>query len=631
VRHHAAWTLFALSLLVPLGWFCGGLLGSPKAPDTLLWKGEDRAAAERTSFVVGQLSEDQTLQFTVALAASGHPGAVLFDSAASAKFSRAFLEAGQIERLIVVGSFFDGSKRDLERRYQVPVAEEFDSSWTLQKALLPEARRVVLAPAKQRRLVLQAACLAGVLKAPLLLTNDQETEPKELAKLLADGNTQEVYAVGGAARLPDKLGEMRLVTLSNEEEVRAAYLQHQLKNGPIQTLVIANPADIRDGGEKISTLAPWIALQKRAALVLTNASGTDAENAIKAALKNEALARADVLIIAADLKAIPMPTRPNPMEGGKDSEIEMEPMTPPGDKPCSFAVGRIFHEDRNVVALMLARQRLLAQEKAPRALIVSNPGGGLPLLETFSRNTANEFKNAGYDTTAYFGRAANKTDVKRRLPDATVFLWEGHHSTLVNTYGIHQWQEPLKPSLVFLQSCLALTEPKAQPFLERGALGVIGSSTRTFSGSGGAFALAFFDTLLYEDQSLGGSLRQAKNFMLAFAELKKRRFAEESKLSGANVRTAWAFTLWGDPTVQLPKPTPPDSRLAPVQHVVQGDTIVVTLPSEVHDSITSAKYLAVVPANARRLGWLASKTCGTSTNWCRSPSRKCIYPRPGLG
>jgi Peptidase family C25 len=297
-----------------------------------------------------------------------------------------------------------------------------------------------------------------------------------------------------------------------------------------------------------------------------------------------------------------MPTRPNPIEGGKDTEIEMEPMTPAGDKPCSFAVGRIFHEDRNVVALLLARQRLLAKEKAPKALIISNPGGGLPLLETFSRNTANEFKNAGYDTTATFGRAANKADAKRRLPEATVFLWEGHRSTLLSTYAIHQWQEPLKPSLVFLQSCLALAETTAQPFLERGALGVIGSSARTYSGSGGAFSLAFFDTLLYEDQSLGGSLRQAKNFMLAFAELKKRRFGEESKLGGANVRAAWAFTLWGDPTVKLPRPTRPDDALDLVKHVVEGNTIIVTLPSEVHDSIISEKYVAVVPANARLAG-----------------------------
>jgi Peptidase family C25 len=617
VRHYAARTLVALSLLVPLGWYGGGLLGSPQTPEPLLWSGAHRAAAIHTAFLAGQMSENETLQFTAALAASGHPGPVLFDSANSTKFSRAFLAADRIENLITVGSFNGEKTRRAVAQVEiprgaaqsetvpqlgVPVAAEFNTVTSLQESLFPQARRVVVAPGDDRRLVLHAACLAGVLKAPLLLKSNHQNQT-ELILTLAAWEPQEVYAIGDTISLLDNLrGQVPLVTLSDEQAVTTAYLEQQLKNGPIKTIVLANPEDVNNGCEKMSTLAPWIALQKRAALVLTNSKGTDAEDAINAALKKPGLAKADVLIIAADLKAIPMPTRPNPMEGGRDTEIEMEPMTPTADKPCSFAVGRIFHQDRNVVALMLARQRLLAQEKSPKALIVSNPGGGLPLLETFSRNTANEFKNAGFDTTAYFGRSANKADVKRKLPDATVFLWEGHASTLISSYAIHQWQEPLKPSLIFLQSCLALSEPKAQPFLERGALGVIGSSTRTYSGSGGAFALAFFDTLLYDDQPLGGSLRQAKNFMLAFAELKKRRFGEASKLGGANIRSAWAFTLWGDPTVQLPHPEVPDGALAPVHHVVKGNDIIVTLPAEVHDEITSAKYLAVVPANARLAG-----------------------------
>src|SRR5207253_7937991 len=202
----------------------------------------------------------------------------------------------------------------------------------------------------------------------------------------------------------------------------------------------------------------------------------------------------------------------------------------------------------------------------------------------------------------YFGRDANKEDVKRRLPESHIFLWEGHHSTLVSSYGVHQWQEPLQPSLIFLQSCLALAEPKAHPSLQRGAVAVIGSSTRTYSGSGGAFSLAFFDTLLYEDQTLGGSLRQAKNFMLAFAQLKQRRFGNQSKLGGANIRSAWAFTLWGDPTVRMPRPTPPENAVPAVRHVVKGNTIIVQLPDDTHDKIETPKYEATVPANARLAG-----------------------------
>src|SRR5262249_19273944 len=147
-----------------------------------------------------------------------------------------------------------------------------------------------------------------------------------------------------------------------------------------------------------------------------------------------------------------------------------------------------FNEDPAVVAAVLARQRLLAQEQSRprRALVASNSGNSLPLLETFSRNTAHELRNCGYQTETLFGRDVNRTEVRRRLPDLDIFLWEGHHNTLIFDYEFPKWTEPLQPSLMFVQSCLALQDYKVQPLLERGALCVVGSSVRIFSASGGA-------------------------------------------------------------------------------------------------------------------------------------------------
>ena len=59
-------------------------------------------------------------------------------------------------------------------------------------------------------------------------------------------------------------------------------------------------------------------------------------------------------------------------------------------------------------------------------------------------------------------------------------------------------------------------------------MAVVGSSTRIYSATGGAFTLAYFDALLYDGQSLGGALRQAKNFLLVYALLKE-------KLSGSGL------------------------------------------------------------------------------------------------
>src|SRR5262249_6608488 len=178
----------------------------------------------------------------------------------------------------------------------------------------------------------------------------------------------------------------------------------------------------------------------------------------------------------------------NPLKGSRDPYVDLEPLTPLETEPISLATGRLFHAERGIVALLLARQRLMREEagRPRRALVVSNPGGNLPLLEAFSQNTAREFRNVGYQTTPLFGEQANRDEMRRLLPQQDVFLWEGHHNTLIRDFGVTRWTEPLRPSLLFLQSCLALNEAKVQPLLEHGAVAVIGSPTRTYSASGGA-------------------------------------------------------------------------------------------------------------------------------------------------
>jgi hypothetical protein len=558
------------------------------------------ARSERDVFLA-DLSEEELLTFTTAMAASRNPGVVLLGSAPANPYLLAFLEAFKARQVIPIGSSLGDALRS-------------GSTWQSRevsgvlKELFPAAETVVVSPAEPRRLLLQAACLAGSARAPLFVHRGTAADTKALQAVVAAWHAQQIYAVGHTNRLCRALPDVKIVAFKDEQAVFEAYLRRQARRGSIKTLVIANPADIDSGRGSMSTLAPWIALERYAALLLTSDAGTDAAAVVKTALKSEHLTRVNNLILVASLQAIPMEQRPNPVPGGKDVAIEMEPMTPSGREPASFATGRLFHEDRAVVPLMLARQRLLAEQSGPlRALVASNPGGGLPFLETFSRNTAQELHNAGYETTAFFGRQATREALHELLPSQTIFLWEGHHSTLVQDYRVHQWNEPLLPSLVFLQSCLALQEAKAQPFLQRGAVGVIGTSSRTYSGSGGAFSLAFFDALVYDQQTVGGALRSAKNFMLAFAQLKEQRLGAKMQLGGANLRAAWAFSLWGDPTLKLPHGTPPEGALAPVRPRIHGNTISLLLPREKHEKVVSLKYQTEMRPNARLAGLLTKQ------------------------
>jgi hypothetical protein len=329
----------------------------------------------------------------------------------------------------------------------------------------------------------------------------------------------------------------------------------------------------------LAELAPWVAASHHAALVLTNDKGDDASAAVRRAMTDPALELAENLLLLARPGAIAAERRTNPVADGKDPFIEMEPLTPGAGEPFTFATGRLFHADPGIVALILARQRLLPPAGSPRtALVASNPGNSLPMLEAFSRVSTRELTNRGYQTTALLSDTLSARQLRARLPEADVFLWEGHHNTLIKDWGFVAWDEPLRPSLMFLQSCLALTEEKASPLFDRGAVAVIGSSSRIYSATGGAFSLAYLDAVLYDGQSLGGALRQSKNFLLAYSQLKEKRLGPQAKLGAANLRSAWAFTLWGDPSLRLPAPPTPDGASEAAHYRIHGDTITLTAP-----------------------------------------------------
>ncbi len=594
----ALWSWLAFALI--------GVRDLPFPPSRL--NAAELTTGPRSVYLGHGLSDTGLIQFGAALAAADPTAVLLLDSECLSPYTETFLAAYRPARVVPVGDFPDGM-RELQERLKIRA--EPIVSWSggpplaLWRQLFPTAAQVVVCPAEPRGQLLQAACLAGTLRAPLFILEGNRTETGLLRELVAKWKAQEVYLVGTAKKLAPKLADCRCTTLTDVRAVARLRGERLAAAGTIRTAVVANPFDAQNGPSPLSVLAPWLAVQKHAPLLLTAQDGKDAATLVETACKRPSLRHVESLILVADLKAIPMEQRANPIPTDKDEQIEMEPLTPVGRTPFSFAVGRLFHDDRAAVPLLLARQRLWAESnRKPRALIASNPGNGLPLLETFSRNTVSEFRNAGYQTTALFGDDVECAAVRKLMTENDVFLWEGHHGTLIRDFGMPNWDEPMSPSLVFLQSCLALKDYKAHPLLSRGAVGVIGSSTRTYSASGGACSLAFFNALLYDGQSVGSSLRQAKNFLLAYSLLKEKRLGKDATHSGANLRAAWAFTLWGDPTLVLPRAERPDDAMTPVAHTVHADTITVQLPDAKHEKVRSGKYKVTMPANARLAGLL---------------------------
>jgi hypothetical protein len=563
-----------------------------------------RPEEARTVHIAGGLTDEELLVLSAALAGQDESSLLLLDSEGTAAYLKAFLTAYKPTRVVPVGRFSQDAT-GLEKRWGVPVAPILRwgeaATQRLWQSLLPQASQVVVCPVEPRRQLLQAAAFAGALRAPLFITHDRPEEITALRGLLDKGTVRQLYRVGAAPRIRVGKG-VEAIHLADEAVVAAAYRRALTRTGTIRNLVVTNPTDTSSKSGSLSILGPWLAVRKHAALLLTSPNGKDVAEVVNQSIRASELRRTDTLLLLGDLDAIPVWERPNPVEGDKDEVIEMEPLTPTGSAPARFATGRLFHEDRAVIPLMLARQRLLSVPRGPRRILVaSNPGGGLRLLETLSRTTVQELRNAGYETTALFRDEVAGPKLREQLPEHDIFLWEGHQATLIREYKFPEWNEPLPPSLIFLQSCLALVDYKVQPALTHGAVGVIGTSTRMYSASGGACSLAFFDALLYEGQTVGGALRQAKNFLLAYALLKEKRLGDAAVRKGANVRAAWAFTLWGDPTLRLPLPEA-QRRQDPIRHEVEGNTIRLKVPVDGRHEVRTQHYFVTAPPNTRMAG-----------------------------
>src|SRR5260221_675037 len=102
-------------------------------------------------------------------------------------------------------------------------------------------------------------------RAPLFVWHSDKDET-ELRDWLGVWKASEILAVGGAAEKCKALPDVRVRTFPDEKRTFSAALEFQARRGSVRVLVAANPAD---GG--LSALAPWLAAQKHAALLLTDA------------------------------------------------------------------------------------------------------------------------------------------------------------------------------------------------------------------------------------------------------------------------------------------------------------------------------------------------------------------------
>ena len=242
-------TTLAIALLASLS-------ASPFAAN--VWAGPN--PPNQAVYVARDLSDEQLIVLGSTLAGCGKPATLLIDSPSLTPYLKAFLTDYQPDTVVPIGI------ADLEQRLGVRAAPA--TAWRqpqpleLWKELYPKPPIVVICPPQPRGQLLQAACLAGAMQAPLFVFHGQTGETSQLHKRLTEWGTKQVYLIGEVRNLAHTLPPMQVHKLADEDAVAVAHVRRLAKQGRIETLVIANPKDFLDNPQPMSPLAPWIALQK---------------------------------------------------------------------------------------------------------------------------------------------------------------------------------------------------------------------------------------------------------------------------------------------------------------------------------------------------------------------------------
>jgi len=534
-------------------------------------------------------ADDAALASMVLLGAGTSRPVVLFDPQDVEVLRRFAAEAGRPIDCLVRAGTPSAARALLEAEAGRPCTR-IDDLIAFAHQLWPQARTAVIAPATNYDTLLRGAALAAAAGAALLpVAGDAAAPPPGL-----DGWSLDLVYVLPGAPAP-KVPGAHVVRLKSPAAVDKVALR-RLGEAP-HTVVVANPRD-REGlfsPSSLSLLAPLIAAAQRAPLVLVDDSTADTVEAeVQRFIDTHGLTPTHIYLVG-DERALRSHRVPDPvlqaggpeaLGGDRDVRVELFSELQHG-RPQDYAVGRFVAESAARGSVTLARQLHIGLGTGERVLILSNADQEFALGETISRTTVSELRNLGVKVGAQYGDAVTPAAIHDALEQAGVLVWEGHARdlTLEERGGVAVERTP---PLVVLQGCYTLDRSDPFILLERGTQAIVATSAAIYSSSGTAFARALFDSLLYDATDLGTAVRNARNYLLAVTELKKRRKHSDWPKT---YRAALAFALWGDPSARPALPVQPP-KLSPAQWQVDGAALDLAIPKKRLKVSTVDRYSA---------------------------------------
>jgi len=320
-------------------------------------------------------------------------------------------------------------------RYNIPVKPEpAETSFLLAGHYWQKAASVVLASGYDPEAVILGSALACHSYSPLIVTTGRE-QPRALSRKLSSlGVCRVIYVTSKTVTADSGISFPAQKTEFIGAEEAQKRLIEKLNARNIQNIVLFRVPDDSTGGKSVSWLAPYLSFIHRAALLPCHSSDPlAAESKLESVIRKYSL-RPRTITILGDYEAVGLVTKTT---GDDPNAYEISTELCPGlsqDQVAEMGVGRIplrqLWAASTLIAYGVARNHILGQEQ-PNVLMIANPTpdyGALPLCETISRATANEFKNLRIQTNEFYHVSCNNPLIRNLVGDSQLIIFEGHIS-----------------------------------------------------------------------------------------------------------------------------------------------------------------------------------------------------------
>ena len=456
---------------------------------------------------------------------------------------------------------------------------------------------LVFVEASDYELALHAAVLAGRVGGLLVPVGDGALPRADAARLAAT-RASEIFLCGKAAEssVPGNLGpEVTVVRLEDIAAItrKSASLDAGGARKTPRLLVVTNPKDTEGyfSPPHLSLLAPLYAIS-RGGLLLT--TGSDPDEILEAITAFEAThGPVTHITFVGDYLALGMKEMEDPDEVHQGRPNPRRFKVPPlaglqALAPAEYATGRLAAED--VYDLSYQLGRIVAPTRSlgagHSALVLANADLKFLTAELVAMASVKELENVGWEVDAFYGRSVDRRLIRNELPGKRLIVWHGHPRDLTVDYEIGVVDQRLDAALVVLQGCYTLDRSDPYVMVQQGAAAVVGTYMAVYSASGSAFAKALLDAMLYHGADAGEAMVHARNYLLAYVALKRKRGHRDWRKTW---RAALSFDLWGDPTARpVDAPHPPST---PYVHLERdGDTLRFVVPPRPWGRLQVGRY-----------------------------------------